>query len=298
VARNLCVDTVRSRQRTVVSDSMPEGFAPESTSPDRPIELEEERASVRQALAGLSERHRELLYLRDVEGVAYEDLAEKLGVSVEGARAVLFRARRCLQHQLKAMAEGAAGLVALVRVRSFAFARRMGGAVLPVEGVVAPMLQPVLGLLLGLGVAAGASPVTTPQAPPSVPVTLAPVGLGTAVPTPAGTVRVTVAAPSAGPVEAVPVGPTEQAPHPPAFAMEPQVKASVDPTASSATVDSSIKTPAGSIPVAQATTYRTGQGTPSVAGDTVDSGTGTTCQGAAATCQTLKNGTTLGGVSR
>lgn len=105
VARNLCVDTIRLRQRTLPSDVLPDRPAGESADPTRPIEVDEDRRTVRAALDELSERHREMLVRRDVYGMGYEDLADELGVSVEGARAVVFRARRCLQHHYTVMRE-------------------------------------------------------------------------------------------------------------------------------------------------------------------------------------------------
>ena len=105
VARNLCIDAIRVRRRVVPSDRLPEQASTDRTNePGRRLELEDERRTVRAALRGLSPRHRELLLRRELEGVAYEDLAAEMGVSVEGARAVLFRARRCLQHQLDTIA--------------------------------------------------------------------------------------------------------------------------------------------------------------------------------------------------
>jgi RNA polymerase sigma-70 factor (ECF subfamily) len=101
VARNLCIDTIRSRSRVVPSDSLPE-LEGEGGDPVTPMEREVDRNAVRQAMGGLSERHQHLLYQREVQGVAYDELAAQMGVTVEGARAVLFRARRCLQQRLEA----------------------------------------------------------------------------------------------------------------------------------------------------------------------------------------------------
>jgi RNA polymerase sigma-70 factor (ECF subfamily) len=105
VARNLCIDAIRVRQRTLPSAAIPDRPAGEGADPTRPIEAEEDRRTVRAALEVLSPRHRDLLVRREVFGEGYEDLAQELGVSVEGARAVVFRARRCLQHHYAQMRE-------------------------------------------------------------------------------------------------------------------------------------------------------------------------------------------------
>jgi RNA polymerase sigma-70 factor (ECF subfamily) len=100
VARNLCIDTIRARQRVVPSDSLPEQEG-EGGDPFTPFEQEDDRQAVQLAMGTLSERHQILLYLRDVQGVGYGELAAEMGVTEEGARAVLFRARRCLQQSLE-----------------------------------------------------------------------------------------------------------------------------------------------------------------------------------------------------
>lgn len=105
VARNLCIDAIRVRQRTTPSATIPDRPAGEGADPTRPIEADEDRRTVRAALGVLSQRHRDLLVRREVYGVGYEDLAQEMGVTVEGARAVVFRARRCLQQHYAQMRE-------------------------------------------------------------------------------------------------------------------------------------------------------------------------------------------------
>ena len=102
VARNLCIDVIRARQRVVPASDLPD-HASTSADPGRRVEAEDDRNTLRAALSGLSARHRDLLIRRELDGVTYEDLAEELGVTVEGARAVVFRARRCLRHQVEVM---------------------------------------------------------------------------------------------------------------------------------------------------------------------------------------------------
>ena len=108
VARNLCIDTIRARQRVVPSESLPDQ-AGEGGDPFAPFEQEDDRQAVQLAMGALSERHRHLLYLREVQGVGYDELAAQMGVTNEGARAVLFRARRCLQQSLERLGDDDAG---------------------------------------------------------------------------------------------------------------------------------------------------------------------------------------------
>ncbi len=110
VARNLCTDHLRARARyadqTVLSEHVDL-----DADPSAPIERRETGELVRAALCDLTDRQREVLHLRDVEGVEYPELAARMGVSEGTARAVLFRARRTLR---KRFSEVARALTALV----------------------------------------------------------------------------------------------------------------------------------------------------------------------------------------
>ncbi|MBV8959306.1 MAG: RNA polymerase sigma factor [Actinobacteria bacterium] len=99
VARNLCIDTIRSRSKVVPSASLPDRAGEGDAG--TPLDREQVATTVRRAMTGLSERHQALLIKRDVHGIAYDQLAAELGVTTEGARAVIFRARRCLQQQVE-----------------------------------------------------------------------------------------------------------------------------------------------------------------------------------------------------
>jgi RNA polymerase sigma-70 factor (ECF subfamily) len=58
---------------------------------------------VRQAIAGLDEELREVLVLRDIEGLSYEELAQTLGVPMGTVKSRLFRARSELKSKVSAV---------------------------------------------------------------------------------------------------------------------------------------------------------------------------------------------------
>ncbi len=71
---------------------------------DGPAELSvrAERVSVvREAIAGLDEQFREVLVLRDIQGLSYEELAETLDLPDGTVKSRLHRARRELMERLK-----------------------------------------------------------------------------------------------------------------------------------------------------------------------------------------------------
>lgn len=56
---------------------------------------------IQEALAGLSEKHRTILVLREVEGLSYEELAERLGIHKGTVMSRLFHARKNMQAALR-----------------------------------------------------------------------------------------------------------------------------------------------------------------------------------------------------
>jgi hypothetical protein len=81
------------------------------------LELEDERRSVRDAFITLSRRDREALYRRDVEGTDYGMLAKSIGVSEQGARKIVSRARLGLRHAFEAATGPVTSLVWWLRTR-------------------------------------------------------------------------------------------------------------------------------------------------------------------------------------
>src|SRR5262249_7627476 len=98
IAHNVCRMRWRqagSRPKEVALDEAPEPVAFEQDRPD----LDEVLA----ALAQLSFNQRAALVMRELEGRSYQEISDVLGVSVSAVEALLFRARRRLQVQRKAL---------------------------------------------------------------------------------------------------------------------------------------------------------------------------------------------------
>lgn len=106
----IAVNTARDwndhrRRRPAVPLEGPDGplFEPAAPgpSPEAAAVLREERAAVRRALARLPEPFRSTLVLREMEGLAYEEIAETLGVSIGTVESRIFRARCKLRSLLE-----------------------------------------------------------------------------------------------------------------------------------------------------------------------------------------------------
>jgi RNA polymerase sigma-70 factor (ECF subfamily) len=104
IAFNTCVSHRRRQRpmRSVDRDREMAGEEPVDLSPPTdPIEQQETAAQVQRALAQLSDEHRRILVLREVEGCSYDELAEILSVPVGTIRSRLHRARMQLRDELK-----------------------------------------------------------------------------------------------------------------------------------------------------------------------------------------------------
>ncbi|MBO7344094.1 MAG: sigma-70 family RNA polymerase sigma factor [Alistipes sp.] len=87
--RNAALDRLRERERRRC-ESVDEAVA-------ELVEMDERRdevALIKRIIARLPEREREVIHLRDVEGMAFEDIAEVVGCSEVAARMAHSRARQ------------------------------------------------------------------------------------------------------------------------------------------------------------------------------------------------------------
>ncbi len=105
IAFNLAMSR-RRRQRTVASIDQAKdlgGQEPLSRGqgPSERLEQQERAVQVQAALAALSDEHRTILVLREVDGCCYDTIAEMMDVPVGTVRSRLFRARMQLRDQLK-----------------------------------------------------------------------------------------------------------------------------------------------------------------------------------------------------
>jgi len=115
IASRLCVDSLRRRGRVEVGvvvdrETFESGF-------DR-VEREGDLVTLGLALDRLTDRHREVLKLRETEGWSYQSIADHYQVPIGTVEALLWRARRALRREFMSLCSG---LAALPLIRRFAF---------------------------------------------------------------------------------------------------------------------------------------------------------------------------------
>src|SRR3954454_388789 len=111
IAMNLSLDAQRRKGRTERVDlgedddaEIEAAMDPPShalAGPQRQALNEELKAKLEEALQGLSENHRAILLLRELEGMSYEELAKALGIRKGTVMSRLFHARLKMQNKLR-----------------------------------------------------------------------------------------------------------------------------------------------------------------------------------------------------
>jgi len=106
ITYNLSLDTLRSKARRVTEelDDETREAADDSPRPENPGETVARRELaevVTTAMAKLTEKHRAIIVLREIEGLSYEEMAEVLQISKGTVMSRLFHARRNLAALVK-----------------------------------------------------------------------------------------------------------------------------------------------------------------------------------------------------
>ena len=112
IATNLFYDELRKRKRVAsplsldAPRSLEDGemdweIAGDTPSPDEEMTTREFYEQLREAIADLPEAFRTTIVLREIEGLAYEEIAELTGVSLGTVKSRIARARSRLQTQLQ-----------------------------------------------------------------------------------------------------------------------------------------------------------------------------------------------------
>jgi RNA polymerase sigma-70 factor (ECF subfamily) len=102
IARNQCLTHYRDHKRTTPFDDefpMPELQEQESLSQE--IERNEEVLLVRSFIDQLKPEYREVVVLREYQGLSYDEIADVIGTTVSAIKAKLFKARKELYEKMK-----------------------------------------------------------------------------------------------------------------------------------------------------------------------------------------------------
>jgi RNA polymerase sigma factor (sigma-70 family) len=114
IAKNACIDEFRRRRRNQ-EVSFEDGDGPalvarhvhvHAPAPQTAIESKQRLDDLCGAFGGLSESHHRVLVLRELEGLSYSEIAERLGMTRAMVESTLFRARRRLSEEYEELTSG------------------------------------------------------------------------------------------------------------------------------------------------------------------------------------------------
>lgn len=95
VLRNLCLDRIRRRSRCVTPPELPEPALPGRQ--DEAVDGRERLAKVLDAIKSLPDRQRNVLTLKVLDGLSYEEISERTGINYLTLRVLLSQARAKLK---------------------------------------------------------------------------------------------------------------------------------------------------------------------------------------------------------
>jgi RNA polymerase sigma factor (sigma-70 family) len=94
MTRNRCLDIIRASKTVPMDAETDRQLKQVSIDVHSKIELSEAASQVKQLIAGLPDLQRQVMQLRDVEQLDYEEIAELTGLQVNAIRVNLSRARK------------------------------------------------------------------------------------------------------------------------------------------------------------------------------------------------------------
>lgn len=115
IARNACIDQHRRRSRAQeLSIDGAEGLAPSDHSrlvsreagPEEVAEAKQDLRDLAGALGDLSEGHHRILVMRELDGLSYREIGERLEMTRPAVESTLFRARRRLAAEYEELRSG------------------------------------------------------------------------------------------------------------------------------------------------------------------------------------------------
>ena len=109
IAKNTCLDFIKQKKRVEPLEYEVDGETAERPIPDTDVQSNppdaavqaEQRQQIAKAILQLSDEHREILTLRYMDGLSYEQLCDVLDVGMGTVKSRLARAKKSLQNILK-----------------------------------------------------------------------------------------------------------------------------------------------------------------------------------------------------
>jgi RNA polymerase sigma factor (sigma-70 family) len=112
IAKNACIDAFRrSKRAEEISYDADDGgerlhLVSNGPTPDAAVDTRMALDNLRGAFGGLSDAHHQILVMRELEGLSYRQIGERLGMTRPSVESTLFRARRRLTEEYQELVSG------------------------------------------------------------------------------------------------------------------------------------------------------------------------------------------------
>ena len=98
IVRNASIDLIRKRKpETNQQDHLERA---DGLNPEKQLDIADQLQRVKRIINGLNEQQRELIQLRDIEGLEYDEIAEITGLSINTIRVNISRARKEIRKKM------------------------------------------------------------------------------------------------------------------------------------------------------------------------------------------------------
>lgn len=100
--RNYCIDILRRKKLMIVEDNENhKGVLDNRPSPEEALENSEVSGILNKIIQGLPDIYREIITMKDIDGLSYEEIVEISGQNVNTLRVNLSRARKLIRDEYK-----------------------------------------------------------------------------------------------------------------------------------------------------------------------------------------------------
>lgn len=101
ITKNLSLDRIRSMTRKH-TQPIEESYDVRNNelNPEETTEADESMQHISQLIAGLPEKQRQIIHLRDIEGYSYNEICEIMEIDLNQVKVNLFRARNAVREKL------------------------------------------------------------------------------------------------------------------------------------------------------------------------------------------------------
>ena len=101
IVRNLFIDRQRRQHLKPAAHTADDLQLADLSAAGTDMERQESQQMVEQLISQLPEKQRQIITLRDVEGLTYEEIAQQTGLTEVNIRVLLSRARKTIREQFK-----------------------------------------------------------------------------------------------------------------------------------------------------------------------------------------------------